>query len=381
MDLEPGPKTPDYPKNCVAENNIIHDIGDIGKQTAGVFISMSHKINVAHNTIYNCPRAGICINDGTLGGHIIEFNDIWETVRETGEHGPFNSWGRERQWKTGSGKGGFDKKLEKLDAIDNTIIRNNRIANYRKSVSAGNWTIDLDDGSSYFEIYNNLSLGSTIKLRDGMARKVFNNITVSAVPSGWHAWPEDSEDEIYKNIFVIAGKIPGKNVPTRNFIRAVKMPDTKKWSTHYNNNSYWNVNYPVLFDMAEADDIRRWQSQGYDVDCYVGNPHFVDPLNGNYQVKEDSPVLEQGFRNFPMDEFGHKMTRILPFGGDFEESKTITLKPDVQAGHKAKIFYTIDGSEPNLQSIKYTEPFKISETTIVKAKTFTKKRCFLWVYS
>jgi hypothetical protein len=352
----------------------MHDIGDIGKQTAGVFISMSHKITAAHNTIYNCPRAGICVNDGTWGGHIIEHNDIWESVRETGEHGPFNSWGRERQWKTSKGKSGnFDTKLTRLDAIDNVIIRNNRIANYRKSVSAGNWTIDLDDGSSYFDIYNNLSLGSTIKLRDGMARKVFNNITVSAVPLGWHAWPKDSEDEIYENIFVIAGTVPGKKTPTRNFIRTVKLPDDQLWSKHYNNNSYWNVNYPVNFDLAETFDIKLWKEQGYDVDSYVGNPHFVDPLNGNYQVKDDSPVLKQGFKNFPMDKFGHEMTRILPFGADFEQSKTVTLKADVQAGNKAEIFYTTDGSEPTLKSIRYTAPFTVTKTTIVKALTFTDK--------
>jgi len=373
-DLGSGPKTPDYPKNCVAENNIIHDIGDVGKQTAGVFISMSHKITASHNTIYDCPRAAICINDGTWGGHIIEFNDIWETVRETGEHGPFNSWGRERQWKTGKGKtGGFDKKITRLDAIDNTIVRNNRMANYRESVSAGNWTIDLDDGSSYFEIYNNLNLGSTIKLRDGMARKVFNNITVSAVPLGWHAWPKDSEDEIYKNVFVISGKIPGKKTPTRNFIRAVKLPDDQKWSTHYNHNSYWNVNYPLTFDLAETIDIKAWQSEGYDLDTYIGNPQFVDPINGNYQVKDSSPVLKQGFVNFPMDQFGHKMTRVLPFGGDFKIEKIVSLIADENAGNKSKIYYTTDGSEPTLESLKYSKPFKISKSTTLRARTFTKK--------
>ncbi len=70
-------------------------------------------------------------------------------------------------------------------------------------------------------IYNNLNLGSTIKLRDGMARKVYNNITVSAVPLGWHVWPEESEDEVYQNIFVISGKVPSAGQPTEQFVRPI----------------------------------------------------------------------------------------------------------------------------------------------------------------
>ncbi|TCL67458.1 chitobiase/beta-hexosaminidase-like protein [Mariniflexile fucanivorans] len=371
MDLEAGPKTPDYPKDCVVENSIMHDFGDVGKQVAGVYISMSHKITASHNTIYNCPRAGICINDGTWGGHLIEFNDIWETVRETGEHGPFNSWGRERQWKGGRGTDEhFIKELTRLDAIDNVVIRNNRIANYRKSISAGNWTIDLDDGSSYYEIYNNLNLGSTIKLRDGMGRKVYNNITVSAVPSGWHVWPEYSEDEIYKNIFVISGTLPGENKPTQNFIRGVGLSTDVKWSENYDNNTYWNVNYPDNFHMSPNQKMEAWKKEGYDLNSVSANPNFVDPIKGNYQVKENSPALKTGFKNFPMDQFGHQMTRILPFGGDFENEIIVTLKADNNGGKKAKVYFTTDGSEPTMNSAEYLEPFKINNSTVVKARTF-----------
>ena len=371
MDLEAGPKTPDYPKNCVVENSIMHDFGDVGKQVAGVYISMSHKITTAHNTIYNCPRAGICINDGTWGGHLIEFNDIWETVRETGEHGPFNSWGRERQWKGGRGTDEhFIKEWTKLDAIDNVVIRNNRIANYRKSISAGNWTIDLDDGSSYYEIYNNLNLGSTIKLRDGMSRKVYNNITVSAVPLGWHVWPRESEDEIYKNIFVISGALPGTKKPTKIFIRDVALPTDVKWSTNYDNNLYWNVNHPNDFEIKHKVNMEDWNKKGYDLNSIVGNPNFIDPINGNYQIKENSPAIKLGFKNFPMDQFGHQMTRILPFGGDFSNETTVSLKPDINAEKNATIYYTTDGSEPSTSSSKYSKPFKINQSTIVKARTF-----------
>lgn len=371
MDLEAGPKTPDYPKDCAVENSIMHDFGDVGKQVAGVYISMSHKITAAHNTIYNCPRAGICINDGTWGGHLIEFNDIWETVRETGEHGPFNSWGRERQWKGGRGTDEhFIKEWTKLDAIDNVVIRNNRIANYRKSISAGNWTIDLDDGSSYYEIYNNLNLGSTIKLRDGMSRKVYNNITVSAVPLGWHVWPKESKDEIYKNIFVISGALPGKEVPTKFFIRDVALPTDVKWSTNYDNNLYWNVNHPDDFEIKHKVNMEDWQQKGYDLNSISGNPNFIDPINGNYQVDKNSPALKLGFKNFPMDEFGHQMTRVLPYGGDFSNETTVSLLADINAGKKATIYYTTDGSEPSRSSSVYSKPFKINQSGIIKAITF-----------
>ena len=370
MDLEPGPKSLDYPKNCIVENNIMHDFGDYGKQVAGVYISMSHKIKVAHNTIYNCPRAGICINDGTWGGHVIEFNDIWETVRETGEHGPFNSWGRERQWRGSRGSDEhFIKKLTKLDAIDNVIVRNNRIANYRKSISAGNWTIDLDDGSSYYEIYNNLSLGSTIKLRDGMSRKVFNNITVSAVPLGFHVWPKDSEDEIYNNIFVISGALPGKKEPTKIFLRDVGLPTETKWSKHYDHNLYWNINYPSNSEVIKGVGLKDWQNKGYDEHAVSADPMFVNVEEANYQVKENSPALKLGFKNFPMDSFGHEMTRIIPFGGDFSDEISVTLKKDVRANKKAKIYYTLDGTEPNQNSMLYEHPIQIRKSSTIKAIT------------
>lgn len=371
MDMEPGPLSPDYPKNCVVENCIMHDFGDFGKQVAGVYISMSHQIRVSYTTIYNCPRAGICINDGTWGGHIIEHCDIWETVRETGEHGPFNSWGRERQWKGGGGSNAeFIKDLTKLDAIDVTVLRNNRIANYRKSISAGNWTIDLDDGSSYYDIYNNLNLGSTIKLRDGMTRRVYNNITVSAVPLGWHVWPEESEDEIYQNIFVISGAVPGTGQPTKQFVRPIKLPANTKWSEHYDRNLYWNINFPDTPMIHGNLTLDEWQDQEYDLESVIADPLFVDPANGDYSVRENSPALELGFENFPMNAFGHYMTRMLPLGGEFQDEIRVILRADSRINKDGSLRYTLDGSEPGMNSLKYSEALKLKNSTTLKCRSF-----------
>lgn len=366
MDLAPGPKTNNFPEECVVENSIMYELGDFGKQIAGVFISMSRKIRVSHNTIFNVPRAGICINDGTWGGHIIEHCDIWETVRETGEHGPFNSWGRERFWLGAGGEGQMIREQVLLDAIDPTIIRHNRISNFRRSISAGNWTIDLDDGSSNYEIYNNLSLGSTLKLRDGYFRKVWNNIHVSAVPMGWHVWPANSGDEFYSNITVIAGTVPGANNPTDVFIKPIRMPADAKWGKYIDKNLYYNFNYRDALMCPEVP-VAEWRRRGYDQQSFFSDPLFINPAQGDYRVADNSPARKLGFENFPMDQFGHEMTRIIPFGGEFERELVVTLKPDARGG---EVYYTLDGSVPTINSSRYEHPIKLKQSARVRVRTF-----------
>jgi len=48
-----------------------------------------------HHAGKDAPRAGFNISEGTFGGHLIEFCDVFDTVRETGDHGSLNQWGRE----------------------------------------------------------------------------------------------------------------------------------------------------------------------------------------------------------------------------------------------------------------------------------------------
>ena len=47
------------------------------------------------NLCYNGPRAGINWNDGFAGGSTVAGNLVFNMVRETGDHGPYNSWDRQ----------------------------------------------------------------------------------------------------------------------------------------------------------------------------------------------------------------------------------------------------------------------------------------------
>ena len=116
---------------------------------------------------------------------------MFDTVRETGDHGSFNSWGRDRYWGLKDAPADELPQLALLDAVKPTVLRNNR---WRCDHG---WDVDLDDGSSNYEIYNNLFLHGGLKLREGFHRRVWNNITVnnSLHP---HVWYDNSGDEVTK---------------------------------------------------------------------------------------------------------------------------------------------------------------------------------------
>lgn len=361
IDPRRGPATPDIPEDCVVENCDMAEIGVYGKQVAGVVISKSHRITVRHTTIHGTARAGICIADGTWGGHRIEDCDIWDTIRETGEHGPFNSWGRDRMWFR---EGELQKDLVRLDSLAPTVIHHNRIANGRRSISAGSWTIDLDDGSSLYEITDNLSLGSTLKLRDGFFRTVRNNIFISPVPLGLHVWPEKSEDVFEHNIVVVAGRRPGEESAESAMIRPILMHPTD-WAQGFDRNLYWNANTGRF--RVDNDDWAAWQARGFDVHSRFADPLFVDPAAGDFHVRPDSPAWELGFRNFPMDGFGHRMTRIEPRGGDLAGKVAVRLRADARGG---EVRYTLDGTAPSPLSPRATGPLVITADTTLRARTF-----------
>lgn len=269
IDNTPGPKSDNFPLDCGVEDSLIHSVSLVEKQAAGVQISMSRGITVRHCSIYDSGRAGINISEGTFGGHLIEFCDVFDTVRETGDHGSFNSWGRDRFWEL---RGAPEEELPELARLDTrtTLIRNSR---WRCDHG---WDIDLDDGSSDYEITNNLMLNGGLKLREGFYRKATNNITVN---NGLHphVWYADSHDVVKHNIFMTAHR------PVR----------VREWGDMVDENFFTS-------EQAAAAHV----DEGVDTHSAWGDPLFVDPANGDYRVKPGSPALKVGFENFPMDRFG-----------------------------------------------------------------------------
>ena len=281
IDRTPGPKTDNYPALGTVEDCLIHGIGRVERQPAGVMMDMASEITVRDCSVYDCARSGINIGDGCWGGHLIERCDVFDTVLETHDHGSFNSWGRDRFWhadRSVSQKAiDAEPDLPFLDAMKTTIIRDSR---WRCDHG---WDIDLDDGSSNYDIYNNLMLNGGLKLREGFRRRAWNNITVNNVFHP-HVWYDNSEDEVFSNIFM------GSH-------RGARMPKENAKGKRIDSNLFFSSN-------AKAKD--RHAKYGWDVNSIAADPGFVDPATGDFRVKDGSPAFDIGFKNFPMDQFGVK---------------------------------------------------------------------------
>jgi hypothetical protein len=272
IDMTPGPKTENYPADCLVDDCLIHNVSVVEKQATGVQISMSSGITVRHCSIYDVGRAGINISEGTFGGHIIEFCDVFDTVRETGDHGSFNSWGRDRFW------GLKDAPAEELAGLALLDVEKNIIRNSRWRCDHG-WDVDLDDGSSNYEIYNNVFLNGGLKLREGFHRRVWNNIGVNSTLHA-HVWYENSMDVVTGNIWMAAYATPA-------------LMCDGPWGKEVDRNFFMNEGQQMMFALKD-----------WDHNSIYGDPMFVDPSVGDYRLKEGSPAFKIGFKNFPMDQFG-----------------------------------------------------------------------------
>lgn len=285
LDRTPGPKTENYPADCLVDDCLIYRSGRVEKQTAPVEIDMAQSITVRHCSIYDVPRSGINIGDGCWGGHLIEFCDVFDTVMETGDHGSFNSWGRDRFWPPSvfnlddDALFATNRDLPFLDVTKPIILRNNR---WRCDHG---WDIDLDDGSSNYEIRNNLCLNGGIKNREGFGRIVENNVITA---SGFHphAWYKHSGDIFRRNIMSAGSYMPARmgNPP---------------WGAEMD----FNLVH-VAGQKTPKPAATLAQQSGRDANSIMADAQFVDPARGDFRVREGSPALTLGFTNFPTDQFG-----------------------------------------------------------------------------
>ena len=84
-----------HPRYTTVVGNVAREVGLYEKQSSFYVQAKTAQSYISGNVFFNGPRAGINSNDGFGGGDEISHNLVFSTCRESGDHGPFNSWDRQ----------------------------------------------------------------------------------------------------------------------------------------------------------------------------------------------------------------------------------------------------------------------------------------------
>ena len=264
-------------------SNLMREIGIWGKQTSAYFQAISCETLVQGNVMFNGPRAGINFNDGFGGSNLVKNNLIFNMVRETGDHGPFNSWDREpflTEVRDGT---------PSLIQAQSNITLNFFINNYHST-----WPVDHDDGSCYYyDTYNYFTYGG-YKNYLGHSKVVeynyyiypdavhsvekvgsflvfpfcanSNGASTTTLPSGWgEVWVNNTCIIGNPNIYDFGSCTPtGSNTGLIPFTA---------------NNSFYAPNKDIYIKCGSVEwSLEQFQKEGYDIGSHVYDPVSYDTI-------------------------------------------------------------------------------------------------------
>lgn len=192
------------PRGTVLDSNFVSEIGVWQKQSSAWFQAKSCSSVLRNNIFVNGPRAAVNFNDGFGGNNTVTRNLMWNMCRESGDHGPINSWDRVpflTHVKYGP------EEPPSWEARMSDISENFISANYGSSQA-----FDTDDGSSYYDIHDNVWYASDGMKMDyhGHDSKFHHNLVTVNTYDGQNCmnggnFPAGHEDEWHHNTCILTG--------------------------------------------------------------------------------------------------------------------------------------------------------------------------------
>ena len=272
-------------------DNYLKEMGKGALGAAGIWIGQSSHNLVSHNDISGslmwAISAGWTWSYFPLQrsrDNIMEYNYIHEL---------------------GTGTLGTHGAIYALGTSPGTYIRNNYIRNV---YSNEHW------GAGEGIILDNGCFGIIVE----------NNIVYNADAGGYGSNYNCAGNFIHNNIFMYGNKYqltvygdqpegdpqPKGEVFSRNIVVWNKGPllnegDWPNFSTLWDCNVYFNeTNEPVTFLSKKKYTLQQWQEKGLDKNSVVADPMLVDPVNGDFSLRPESPALKLGFKPIDISKVG-----------------------------------------------------------------------------
>lgn len=266
------PEGPERTNHCTVENTIIRGYGRIDAGGCGVWIGQSGDNRIVHNDI----------GDGLYTAVSVGWTWGYGPSLATNNHVDFNRL-HHLGWGVLSDMGG----VYTLGVSPGTTVNHNVVHDV-ESYNYGGWGLYNDEGSTGIQLRDNL----TYRTRTGGYHQHYgrdnlieNNIFLDSRDHQLQlSRPEDHRSIIFRHNVVDWG---GGPLLSGQWIKAKVSID---------HNLYWDRSgEPIRF----ADKtLEQWQALGRDEGSIIADPRFVDPAQGDYRLRDDSPAFKLGFKPF-----------------------------------------------------------------------------------
>lgn len=320
-----GPGTKDVNTHNIILNNHIHHVGRIYSHSPGIMVWQSGENRVANNLVHHTPYTGIIISGCMTDFFTRQGRELGRTIRRP-EIGQLPK------------RPQLDDVRPYLHTHDNAVEYNeihhvmeslgDGNAIYIRGAGAGNVirrnyihhlvapmlmqaAIRTDGGQRDTTIAENLiykctSQGIILKLNNRCENNIVSDII--SPPRGYYLAVREGPmtgATIKRNIFyapaggcTFIDELPPGRGQTTEDRRGRQLAATKQAET--DRNIYFCANDRDLGRQM----LERQQRAGIDAHSLAVDPLFVDPDNGDFRLKPDSPALKLGFIPFDVSEAG-----------------------------------------------------------------------------
>merc|ERR1711998_235747 len=247
-----------HPRYNQILRNSAREIGLYEKQSSFYVQAKTAESTISGNVFFNGPRAGINFNDGFGGGDDVNTNLVFSTCRESGDHGPINSWDRQPYLTT------VNNGTPSMTMKEREIHHNFFVDNYSPQEN-----VDNDDGSAYYDTHDNFFVyGGNGMKNDFGGHDNYHHDNVYAYVGqaiGFYDAPmvDGHEDKFYNNKVVTTGTNFGSPTCSGSGV------------TQIHDNQYFTPSG----DISECKmSLKDWQAAGHDKGSSVAKTPSDDEI-------------------------------------------------------------------------------------------------------
>lgn len=285
---EPGEPESDIALTCrnVVSDNYIYHGGHIYLVGAGIWVGHSSNNLVSHNEIHDLYGTGISVGwtwaDRLTGAwdNIIEYNHIYNI---------------------GLGVVGGGSGIYTLARQPGTKIRYNLIHDLERytgglaepsfRVSHPAFGFQVDDGSAEIIFSNNVVYNVPDACYKQMGREHVVRNNIFAFSDDYQILRRRDQGSLFFEhniVYFDNGKLFGDSWEKQNY--------------EIDYNLYWDTSGQEI-DFAGLS-FEQWKDSGSDVHSMIAAPLFVNPENGDFTLKPESPAFKLGFRPIDLSDVG-----------------------------------------------------------------------------